>query len=270
MRVWTPTEVLGCQAGVALECVAGHVTHVTDRKTGTNDYGPWSIQNVTIGDGGNRVKVKLMNQGELVKEALNHKLYVIAGQGKKGQPIGLVTELDTYKGQTSIIVKANENASLSWNPPAGAGEGGTQQPPAQKPATPPPTQQAPPPPQTQQAPPPPPPQNAPPPIQPAGESAPPQQKPPVDPSNPVDVKRAWSKVDKGLNKLRRLRLRTLTVALAIQRDASTMGYQMASDHVEKIDSWLAIECCRNGLLVDVPEMDPPGIAHGTDAGNPNA
>lgn len=240
--------------GTTLECVAGTVLAVHKYNTGTNSYGPWTIQNIQIGDAaGAQIKVKLMNQGELQANAVGHRLYIQAGLGRGNKLCGLVTEEDEYQGRKSLIVKTTDKATLSWQAPAGTPDVVPQAAPTVTPPAPPTPQHpgTPPPPQA--------PANPPPPA-PAPRQANPAPAPQWGSTKPISDRRAaWAKVDKGLNKLRRLRLRTLAVALQIQKDAQQLGYQMATDHVEKIDSFLIIECCRNGLLVEVPDVDPPGV-----------
>lgn len=262
MRVMTASEVLKTPADTALDCVGGVVGQVWPRRTGTSQYGAWSIQNLLIGDGANKVKVKLTGHQELGQDWAGHKLWIIAGVGKKGQSIGLKTELDTYKGETKLQVAVNENAQLTGeDPSATKGEA---------PHQPPPSQQAAPPAEQRRWP-------SQDPDQPGEEQGPPQvfadlppglplparqQTPPPQTSAPRDTsdkgtRKAWAKVDAGLLKLMRLRLRTMSTAMAIKRKCDEAGWPMSADHVEKIDMYLAIELTRNGLLADVPDCDPP-------------
>ena len=106
-----------------------------------------------------------------------------------------------------------------------------------------------------------------PPVKPAAPPAsPPVAKPAASPNPhasasaaPQTTRQAWAQVDSGLNKLRRLRLRTLACAIRIAEDMAASGHAVSPDHIEKIDSWMAIECCRHGLLAHVPDCDPPNI-----------
>lgn len=264
MRVWTIAEVLQAPPGTPVEAVSGTLATITSFTYGENEYGPWTLQNVWITDGTGKLKVKLCDHRELGADCANHKVWIIAGTGKRGGAIGLKTEVDNHKGARSIMLKANNSASLSWTEPAGVT---TAAPASQQ-------QQAPPPPQQ-----PPPPPKAPPYQPPIGAQHPPQatqdpgpftppsqtQAPPPSqaasaPAGPLtnEQRRAkWAKFDAAVNKLRRMRLRTLMVAHRIAEDAKKMGINVDAQHIEKIDSWVAIECCRNGLVIDIPDCDPP-------------
>lgn len=255
MRVTPIKEILTLAKDTPLDAVAGIVTGVFERKTGTGNFGPWAIQNIYIGDGQQTIKVMLRNSPEVLADGKGHKVYILAGIGKNGKPCGLKVAEDTYQGKTSIIVSANENATVTFDEPealAGTEENApaTRSHPATEPELPddvpmshPPTQQQ---------------------AQPVASAVPPAAtKPAASPklstSAPQTTRQAWAQVDAGLNKLRRLRLRTLACAIRIAEDMASSGHAVSPDHIEKIDSWMAIECCRNGLLAHVPDCDPPNI-----------
>jgi len=264
MRVTPIKEILTLAKDTPLDAVAGIVTGVFERKTGTGSFGPWAIQNIYIGDGNRTIKVMLRNSPEVVADGKGHKVYILAGIGKNGKPCGLKVAEDTYQGKTSIIVSANENATVTFDEPealAGTEESApaTRSHPASEPASEPEMPDDVPmsyPPTQQQA-------------QPVAHST--ATKPtaavPVTPTAPPvtrgggarDTRSAWAQVDTGLNKLRRLILRTLACAIRIAEDMAASGHAVSPDHIEKIDSWMAIECCRNGLLAHVPDCDPPNI-----------
>lgn len=285
MRVSPIAEVLGMQAGTPIEAVAGVVVAITEYKTGQNRYGDWSIQNVTITDGQARLKVKVVNHQEVTKEWMNHRLFFIAGVGKKaGGTVGLKVELDTYKNVTSTIVSCTEAGSLCGTEPEGSGQQYLPAPPAAAPspaaapARAPGAPTQPPRPPTQAAPPPPAPSGATP--DPLGDNPEPTQAPPDlnppprmaspparNPGAGLTPRKAWASVDKQLLRLIRMRERSLSAALALKVRMEKAGYTMAADHVEKVDSWLAIELCRNGALADVPDCDPPtSLCHPSDGG----
>lgn len=257
MKVTPISEILKLKKDTPLEAVSGIVTGVFERKTGTGQFGPWAIQNLYIGDGERTIKVMLRNSTEVVADGKGHKVYILAGIGKNGKPCGLKVAEDTYKNETSIIVSANENATVTFERPdfLGGDDGQAQRShPAPEsnvqddvPMEPTPVVQ--------------------PPVKPAAPPAsPPVAKPAASPNPhasasaaPQTTRQAWAQVDSGLNKLRRLRLRTLACAIRIAEDMAASGHAVSPDHIEKIDSWMAIECCRNGLLAHVPDCDPPNI-----------
>lgn len=246
MRVTQLNEIARMEPGTPLDCVSGVVCYVGSYKTGTGKYGPWTIQNIELIDGGTKVKVKVTGHDEIDKRRMNRKLYLIAGTNKKGESAGLQVELDTYKEVTSTIIKVTGTASISESGP------GEQAPATMRPLPVRPDAQPEPPPTD-----PPWPTDVPdhPPVQPPVRT--------VTPGNP-DARKAWAKFDHALNKLRRLRIRTLMAASRIAEDARANGINVDAQHVEKIDSWLAIEACRNGLVIDVPDCDPPAQHQATD------
>ena len=252
MRVVPLNEIVAMQAGVALEAVGGTVTGITPYKTGTHEkYGPWSIQNITVTDGTNKVKVKVCNHPEVTAEWMNHRLYFIAGQGKKGGTVGLKTDLDTYKGTSTLIENINENGTMSGDPPVASSQ-----------------QSLPPPPQSGASTPSQPPRRMNPPGDPlpgnddppdsAGASAQAAQvaRPPV-PSGPIDPRRAWAKADKLLLRLVRCRVRCEQARDRVVHILEGMGIHTSADHAEKIASWLSIEATRGGIIADIPDCDPP-------------
>lgn len=246
MRVTPIREILTLAKDTPLEAVSGIVTGVFERKTGTGSFGPWAIQNIYIGDGNRTIKVMLRNSPEVVSDGKGHKVYILAGIGKNGKPCGLKVAEDTYQGKTSIIVSANENATVTFDEPealAGTEENApaTRSHSAQEPEMPDDV-----------------PMDNPPAVMPPSAAKPVAAHKPV-PAQPTTTRQAWSQVDTGLNKLRRLRLRTLACAIRIAEDMANSGHAVSPDHIEKIDSWMAIECCRNGLLAHVPDCDPPNV-----------
>lgn len=245
MRVVPLNEVSGIQPGFPIEAVGGILVQVGDYKTGTGQYGPWTIQNVTLADGDDRLKVKVTGHPEIDKRRMNRKLYFLSGMDRKGGTAGLKVELETYNGVTSTIVKVTGMATISESWP------GEPAAPISAPdkalvvrRSPPDQVQAPaarvdddPFPNEVPA------------------NIPTARQPEVHASS--DTRHAWSKFDRTMNKLRRLRIRTLTIAHKIAEDSRAAGIQVDAQHVEKIDSWLAIEACRNGLVADIPDCDPP-------------
>lgn len=232
-----------------LDAVAGIVTAVYERKTGTGNFGPWAIQNLYIGDGERTIKVMLRNSAEVMQEGKGHKVYILAGVGKNGKPCGLKVGEDTYQGKTSIIVSANDNATVTFDEPdylasAEPSEPATHSHPAPAaPAVPP--VAAPPPLVQTPLPTPPPTATAPAPAKPAG---------------PRDTRAAWAQVDHELNALRRIRLRSLAAAHAVRNAASLTGIHITPDHFQVIDSWMAIAMEKKGFLINVPDCDPPNVA----------
>lgn len=250
MKAWTVAEVLAANPGTPVEAVTGQVVTITPFRYGENEYGGWTLQNIWITDGTGKIKVKLGDQQKLEDSAQGATITIVAGAGKRqGTTVGLKVDTDNYKGQVNKMLSANRSASVTF-----AAKGANAPIPAQPK---PPAQTAAPAPAQGNA-------NAPGAAQtPAPEhheEQAPEQPPAHQPAGQLtnaDRKAKWAKFDGAVNKLRRMRLRTLMVAHRIAEDAKRMGINVDAQHIEKIDSWVAIECCRNGLVIDVPDCDPP-------------
>jgi hypothetical protein len=120
MQIFSIAEVLQMPDGQLLEGVKGIVIGIYDQKTGENGYGPWSIQNVTLGDGKDKIKLKLSNRDSLDGKFKGQHIHLIAHQCQKGVT-GLKIELDTYKGETSKIIKVTESAEIVQTEQSGSG-----------------------------------------------------------------------------------------------------------------------------------------------------
>ncbi len=240
MKTWTVAEVLAANPGTPVEAVTGQVVTITPFRYGENEYGGWTLQNIWISDGTGKIKVKLGDQQKLEDSAQGSTITIVAGAGKRqGTTVGLKVDTDNYKGQVNKMLSANRSASVTFSA-QGARAGAPAPVPAPAPV------------------------NAPVAAQPPAlehYEEPAQEQPPAHhPAGQLtnaDRKAKWAKFDGAVNKLRRMRLRTLMVAHRIAEDAKRMGINVDAQHIEKIDSWVAIECCRNGLVIDVPDCDPP-------------
>ncbi len=255
MKVWTVAEVLAANPGTPVEAVTGQVVTITPFRFGENEYGGWTLQNIWISDGTGKVKVKLGDQQKLEDTAQGATITIVAGAGKRqGTTVGLKVDTDNYKGQVNKMLSANRSASVTFSAQGAKAGAPAPVPPkaAAQPAAPVPAQTHSNAPATSQTP-------APEHYEEPAHEQPPAHQPAGQLTN-SDRKAKWAKFDAAVNKLRRMRLRTLMVAHRIAEDAKRMGINVDAQHIEKIDSWVAIECCRNGLVIDVPDCDPPAPA----------
>lgn len=245
---------------MTVEATAGVVVEVYPQKSGTSKFGPWTIQKLILADGDNaRIEVKLVNVGAFQKDAINHRLYLIAAQGKKGLT-GLKTELDTYNGRNELILAVEKQAELTFEaprettaaapaPPAPPTTQAASRPTAPKPPTPPKD---------------PLPGNEDPPDMRGTTPTPPSTQAPKAPAPPTDARQAWKKVDKKLLTLVRARVRCECAAQQVKRQLEAMGITVGADHLEKIASWLTIEAGRSGIFADIPDIDPPPLQAAPD------
>ncbi len=182
MRVIPIAEIIAMQSGESVPAVRLKFKKVGKYSTGTNEHGQWSFQNCTAADGNGEMKVKLKNRPELTKQWEGVWVYFESVVGTKKPFLGLVREVDEYRGVNSPVLVADERAVMTQDtgqPPAAT------QAPAAAPAAaapPPPVQQTPAP-QPQQAAPQQPQATAQAPQ--AAQSAPAAQQSPKRPAGPV-------------------------------------------------------------------------------------
>jgi len=112
MRITTIREALSLNDGTQLEAVAGTVTNVYQRYDGTTKFGPWSFQSIVLDEGGCAITAKLKNRGVVTEADLLGRRVVISGvYGKKGLA-GVKVELDEYEGKTSKILLIGHQALI--------------------------------------------------------------------------------------------------------------------------------------------------------------
>lgn len=270
MIVSTIRQLLESEPG-PVEAVAGTVSAVYDRIVGGEGKKAWSIQNLMLaGEDGSKIKVKLWRRPEFDKQkCVGHKLYIVASSGKRASgPVGLKTELDTYKGETKLILTVQETCEVTFQAPAGfpAQSSAPRQtvtppavPPRPAPAPEPMTSDEPPfdsgylPSPEEMGPAPTEHQYVPPPQHPATPSA------PVQPAIPGSTKDAWSKADHTLNKYRRAYLRCISVASKVQEDGKLMGVEIPATGIQELATTFFIQMTRDGTMLSVPNIDPPNL-----------
>ena len=117
MRILPLAEVKQLEPGTIVEATAGVIVEIFPQKSGKNRFGDWTLQKMFLADdSGARIEVKLVNHGAFEGNCLNHRLYLIAAQGKKGLT-GLRTEMDTYNGRNELILAAEKNVELTFEAP---------------------------------------------------------------------------------------------------------------------------------------------------------
>lgn len=112
MRLVPIAEALKLDVGEKIPSTKGKIKSVFDQNSGENDYGQWTIQNVTLidpNDAKAEIKVKLFNQTEIPKNWKGKILYIESGQGQKGIS-GVEVVNNEYKGKTSKIIEVREGA----------------------------------------------------------------------------------------------------------------------------------------------------------------
>lgn len=110
-----PLTALGSMADKQpVACVAGTVTKIWPRRSGSNSNGDWSIQNLMIkGTCGTEIGIQLKDREEFGKENGNRFIILEAKVGDKGMS-GLYIFDDEYQGKTTRKLKATPTAQISW------------------------------------------------------------------------------------------------------------------------------------------------------------
>lgn len=98
-------EVLKRDIGESIPAFKGKLSRIQKRRSDTNQYGPWSIQNVEVMDGGAKIKVKVWNREEIPGAWLQRTVYLQSGQDDKGKFAGLDMVQDTYDWKEGTPIK---------------------------------------------------------------------------------------------------------------------------------------------------------------------
>ncbi len=259
MNVTTVGQALAMETNTALECIAGTVLEVWPAKSGQGNYGPWTLQNVVLGDD-DGAKIKVLFKWDAIKpDAKGHRLYVIAGAGKMGKTVGLKTMLNTHEGVTTLQIQAGDNCSVEFNDPTRTGQHSRPAAPqAVQPALPAsviPTRQAAPRARHDYAPEP--------------DEIPFEAATPTPPertvtvasrapaASPAKVGQSWEKVDTALTKMRRMYGECVKTAAVIHAEAAANGIQLGDTSVQALATSLFIQCNMNALMITVPDFDHP-------------
>ncbi len=127
------------QSGESVPAVRLKFQKVGKYSTGNNEHGQWSFQNCEAGDGNGKIKLKLKNRPELTKQWENVWVYFESVVGTKKPFLGLVREVDEYRGVNSPVLVADERAVMTQD--TGQQPAATQAPAAAPAAAAPPVQQ---------------------------------------------------------------------------------------------------------------------------------
>jgi len=100
--------------GTPLEAFEGKVLKVWGRKSGENEHGAWSFQNLEITNGAQKVTVKLKNRELFPESWKNRDILVTHGtHGKTGKAIGIEVKDETVKDEEVRRIFVNEHAEIA-------------------------------------------------------------------------------------------------------------------------------------------------------------
>ena len=88
----------------------GTIKSVLKPKKGTNKFGDWTLQSLTLTQDGCDLRLQIWNHGESPKEAKGRTLILETGRGNGNSPKGLKLDEDD-KG--NVRIKAEEDASVT-------------------------------------------------------------------------------------------------------------------------------------------------------------
>src|SRR5688572_23151139 len=112
MRVLTLGEVSQMGPGELVPAFKAQVKEVKKYHTGNNQYGPWSIQKITVMDQTAIMTLKLVDHPEMTSQWVGHWIYLEAIQGNKGLH-GLAVIDDEYRGKKERMIEAKKDVPVT-------------------------------------------------------------------------------------------------------------------------------------------------------------
>jgi hypothetical protein len=119
MRLLSVADALNLEVGEQLPGLKGKLVQLYDRHTGESDYGPWSLQNLTLADTAvpaKKIKVCVSGHDPITARP-GDVIYFISGKTGKGALKGLKREEDEYEGAVRPLVRAAKDAEITLQPP---------------------------------------------------------------------------------------------------------------------------------------------------------
>jgi hypothetical protein len=136
----TLEQIIAAQDKTAIDQVGAKLVKLFDRKTGTNKFGEWSIQNGILTDGHVTVNVSFRNRSEIPQDLVGQYIVITAAE-KNGAKVGLRKESDqngnpvvVADARAVIMVDAGQDDSNPDLVPSPQAQPQRQQPTAPKPA----------------------------------------------------------------------------------------------------------------------------------------
>jgi hypothetical protein len=119
MRLLSVADALNLEVGEQLPGLKGKLVQLYDRHTGESDYGPWSLQNLTLADTAvpaKKIKVCVSGHDPITARP-GDVIYFISGKTGKGALKGLKREEEEYEGAVRPLVRAAKDAEITLQPP---------------------------------------------------------------------------------------------------------------------------------------------------------
>ncbi len=239
MRIIPLKEIPALEAEETITAIRGRVTELYPPKTGENDNGKWSFQNIKLKDETGEIQVKLKDRPALPQSLKGKTIFIYSAKGDKGLS-GLKAKDDTYRDKTSRIVWVTPSATIEESdgaPQNGNGNGhanGHDAPPAHQPPPP-------------QAPPAAPVQTAQPPAA-SATGRPVSPRAGVQSPAPAENHGAVGNVKREINKMANLYVYCLEAASYVEKTwNATHPVQMTDQQFQACASSLFIQASKDGL-----------------------
>jgi len=102
MQLLTLKEVLALPPGTPVPATAGMIKDLSAYQSGTNEHGPWSIQNAFIEDDSGSLPMKIGNQAEIPRTMIGQTLFFLAHRKTKGGLSGLKADLEEWSEEGKV------------------------------------------------------------------------------------------------------------------------------------------------------------------------
>lgn len=110
MRIVPLQEVLKLDPGEVVPCVKARIKTIHDRKTGTGQYGAWSVQNIQLTDvSGVTIKAGVWNRPAIPSDWRGKIVVISSNEGKKGLA-GVKVKEEEYRGQKNKSLEVADSA----------------------------------------------------------------------------------------------------------------------------------------------------------------
>lgn len=102
MQFLTLKEVLALPPGTPVPATAGTIKDLSAYQSGTNEHGPWSIQNAFIEDDSGSLPMKIGNQAEIPRTMIGQTLFFLAHKKTKGGLSGLKADMEEWSEEGKV------------------------------------------------------------------------------------------------------------------------------------------------------------------------
>lgn len=103
--------------------VAVKIAKVWERKSGTNDTGDWSFQNVDVDQGGTKATLKLKNLPEFPNTRVGQTVTIRANKSDTHGLTGIKTETREYNGKSYKSIVITPSGKWEWGAATSNGSG---------------------------------------------------------------------------------------------------------------------------------------------------